>query len=295
MKNTITPFNLLNLSKRYETTIWAQRDQERVGYLARRMSLLEKEEKELIIKLTDQFCYIDYLKIPIYIGKAFEKFLNSNNQCNNIIIPPLRSPFVGDSIIDTAGRSLTKKIKSADCYYTTFKNYFIRSHYPKHIHFHFCDTPEDIKQNFQESCKIALIDDFIGSGETAVTNINDYLSYLQGEGINVSASQLSPIVIIAMKMGVDYIYSHIGVSSYHSFLKQKGITENPELNTENNVKLMKSIEAKVLHKLNGKFSFGYKASESLVSIMEKSPNNTFPFYWYKGKGGELEPIFRRDI
>lgn len=96
-------------------------------------------------------------------------------------------------------------------------------------------------------------------------------------------------------MGVDYIYSHIGVSSYHSFLKQKGITENPELNTENNVKLMKSIEAKVLHKLNRKFSFGYKASESLVSIMEKSPNNTFPFYWYKGKEGELEPIFRRDI
>ena len=61
---------------------------------------------------------------------------------------------------------------------------------------------------------------------------------------------------------------------------------------------MKSIENKVLQNLNRDFSFGYKSSESLVSIMEKSPNNTFPFYWYKGKdgqNGELEPIFRRNI
>ena len=95
MKNTITPLNLLNLSKRYKTTIWAQKDQERVGYLARRMSLLEKEEKELIIKLTDQFCYIDYLKIPIYLKNALEKILNSNNQCNNItkVSHPLKHRF----------------------------------------------------------------------------------------------------------------------------------------------------------------------------------------------------------
>ena len=299
MKKIITPSALLNLNKRYENTKWAQKDQERVGYLARRMSLLEKEEKELIIKLTDQFCYIDYLEIPLYLKKTFENFLSSNSQCDKFIIAPLKSPFVSRFVKDTAGRYLTQKTKSSDFCYTTLKNTFIKSEYAKNLHFYFCDTPQAIKQNFKNTCKIAFIDDFIGSGETAVININEYLSYFQCEGVKVNASQLSIVVIIAMKEGIDYINSHIKrVNSYCYFSKQKGITGSPELNTKSNVDLMKSIENKVLQNLNRDFSFGYKSSESLVSIMEKSPNNTFPFYWYKGKdgqNGELEPIFRRNI
>jgi len=296
--NKITPSDLLSLNIRYENTKWAREDQERVGHLVRRMSLLEKEEKELIIKLTDQFCYIDYSVIPLYLEKTFKNFLSSS-QCYKFIIAPLKSPFLSSIETDTVGRKLTQKTKSSDLCYTIFKNTFIKSKYPKGLHFCFCDTPQDIKQNFKNTYKIAFIDDFIGSGETAGEKINEYLSYFQWEVVNVNASQLCIVVIIAMKEGIDYINSHIKkVNSYCYLSKQKGITGSPDLNTKSNVDLMKSIENKVLQKLNRKFSFGYKSSESLVSIMEKSPNNTFPFYWYKGKdgqNGELEPIFRRNI
>lgn len=299
MKKIITPSTLLDLDKRYGDTNWAHKDPERIGNLVRRMSLLDNNEKDLIIKLTDQFCYIDYLDIPPFFNTAFKQFLDSSNQCDHIIIAPLKSPFLRKLEGDTVGRILTQKTKSSDFCYTTLKNTFIKSEYAKNLHFYFCDTPQAIKQNFKNTCKIAFIDDFIGSGETAVTNINEYLSYFQCEGVNVNVSQLSIVVIIAMKEGIDYINSHIKkVNSYCYFSKQKGITGNPELNTKSNVDLMKSIENKVLQNLNRDFSFGYKSSESLVSIMEKSPNNTFPFYWYKGKdgqNGELEPIFRRNI
>ena len=298
MKKIITPSTLLDLDKRYGDTNWAHKDPERIGNLVRRMSLLDTNEKDLIIKLTDQVCYIDYLDIPPFFNTAFKQFLDSSHQCDHIIIAPLKSPFLRRLEEDTVGRILTQKTKSSDFCYTTFKNTFIKAKYAENLHFCFCDTPQDIKKNFKNACKIALIDDFIGSGETAVKYINEYILYLECEGIKVSKSQFSIVVIIAMEEGKEYINSEINVDTFFSILKQKGIRGNSLLNTANNIGMMKSIESKVLHKLNPAYSFGYKASESLVSIMEKSPNNTFPFYWYKGKKEQnknLKPIFRRNI
>lgn len=293
-KKVITPTDILSYHKRYEGTKWAQNDDTKLDRLTERMLLLEKDEKSLIMKLTDNFCYIDYMEIVFDLHNAFDSFLKSNTSCNHIIFTSLKSPFITLKE-DKSGRSIVSKAKSPDMIYPIFKNTFIRSKCHFNGKIDFCDNPIQVKSYLKDTSKIILIDDFLGSGNTAVDVITSYLSYLQGEGVKATPTQFSVLVIAAMKAGVDYIKSHISVDCYYHLLKYKGITENKELNTSNNINLMKLIEKKVLPSLKPDFTFGYKRSESLICIMEKTPNNTFPFYWYSDSKTKSKPIFRRDI
>lgn len=293
-KKVIKLKDMLSYHKRYEGTNWAQNDDTKLDRLIARMLLLEKDEKSLIMKLTDNFCYIDYKEIVFDLHKAFVCFLKSNVSCGHIIFAQLKSPFI-ISNKDKSGRSIVSKAKSPDMIYPIFKNSFIRSKCNFNGKIDFCDTPIQLKKCLKDTSKIILIDDFLGSGNTAVGAITSYLSYLQCEEVKVTPTQFSVLVIAAMKTGVDYIKSKINVDCYYHLLKYKGITENEELNTSNNINLMKSIEKKVLPSLKPDFTFGYKKSESLICIMEKAPNNTFPFYWYSDSITQLDPIFRRDI
>lgn len=293
-KKVISSRDLLFFEARYGNTKWAKKDKQKIGNLITRMSLLEKNEKSLIMKLTDNFCYIDTFDFLHALNEAFTKILSSNTESNHIIISPLKSPFHNIET-DKSGRYLASGTKSPDLFYAMFKNTFIPTNYDSNVKFQFCDTPTDIAKSLEKKSKIILIDDFIGSGNTAVDNIVSYLSYLEGEDVNVKPTQFSILVIAAMNAGVEYIRTHTGVSCYYNLLQHKGITEDIKLNTKTNIELMKSIETKVLPNLNPSYSFGYKKSESLVSIMEKSPNNTFPFYWYSDSKTQLKPIFRRNI
>lgn len=293
-KKVIRLNDILSYHNRYGETKWAQNDKQKLDRLIERMSLLEKDEKSLIMKLTDNFCYIDFFDILCDLYKAFEFFLKSNARCSHIIFAPLKSPFLKLKK-DKSGRCIVPNPKSPDVFYTIFKNAFIPAKYNFNGKIDFCDNPIQIKSSLKDTSKIILIDDFVGSGSTAVDAITSYLSYLQCEEVRVMSTQFSVLVIAAMNTGVDYIKSHISVDCYYHLLKYKGITENKELNTRNNIDLMKSIEKKVLPSLKPDFTFGYKKSESLICIMEKSPNNTFPFYWYSDSTTQLEPIFRRDI
>lgn len=293
-RKNIKPAELLAFDKRYGKTDWAKNDEARIENLIHRMSLLDENEKKLILQLTDKFCYIDLIKALASLNKALQNFIDKNIESNHIIVSPLKSPFINCSK-DNRGRFIATKIKSSDTYYAIFKNSFVKGIYASHLKFVFCDTPIDLKNKIQYNSQIILIGDFIGSGTTAIQNIKAYLSYLQEEGVEIEETQFNIVVMVAMEAGIKYIKSHINVDSYYSILQRKGISESPVLNTHKNIKLMNSIENKVLPTLNPTFSFGYKQSESLVSIIEKSPNNTFPFYWYTEKGIKLEAIFRRDI
>ena len=54
---------------------------------------------------------------------------------------------------------------------------------------------------------------------------------------------------------------------------------------------MKKISKLFVKKRRKYLYLGYKASEGLVSMI-RTPNNTFPFFWYKTKDGEYGPFSR---
>ena len=58
---------------------------------------------------------------------------------------------------------------------------------------------------------------------------------------------------------------------------------------KNNIKLMTQIENKL--KIDKNFSFGYNRSEALISLI-KTPNNTFPVFWFTNKKHNVAPFLR---
>ena len=83
-----------------------------------------------------------------------------------------------------------------------------------------------------------------------------------------------------------------GIPVFADIVREKGISDKFE-SEEAGQKLdeMKKI-SKLLH-VPKKLSLGYLDSESLVA-MNKTPNNTFPVYWYEGKGHSHAPFPRRE-
>ena len=87
-----------------------------------------------------------------------------------------------------------------------------------------------------------------------------------------------------------------GVEIYTSVLRNKGITDNySEQEVQEKKEQMKRISKRFKVKDKNLY-LGYKESEGLVSMI-KTPNNTFPFYWYEGKREgklSLAPFPRRN-
>lgn len=125
--------------------------------------------------------------------------------------------------------------------------------------------------------RIILVDDFIGTGETAIAAA-DYIKELFPE---MNPQLISFLCIVAMKEGIAMIEAN-GYKVYSSIQCGKGISdaftgEELQKATQN----MQAIEA-TLTKVTDKNKFGYKQSEALV-CMERCPNNTFPIYWLTPK------------
>ena len=87
-----------------------------------------------------------------------------------------------------------------------------------------------------------------------------------------------------------------GVPIYASVIKNKAISDNYEREeAEKKIEQMKRISKQIRVKEQNLY-LGYKESEALVT-MNKTPNNTLPFYWYEGKkDGKimLAPFARRN-
>ena len=46
-------------------------------------------------------------------------------------------------------------------------------------------------------------------------------------------------------------------------------------------------------KVDSKYSFGFNQTEALISLI-KTPNNTFPVYWYEKNGHSHAPFPRKE-
>lgn len=121
---------------------------------------------------------------------------------------------------------------------------------------------------------LVFVDDFIGTGETAVEAAR-YLAKAQPKLTNWK--NVCYLAIAAQKEGVKRLRDS-GCSVYVTEEYGKGISDyyKGKQLAEARATMMQ-IESG-LKKLEKDFKFGYQQSEALLS-MERCPNNTFPIYW----------------
>jgi hypoxanthine phosphoribosyltransferase len=135
------------------------------------------------------------------------------------------------------------------------------------------DDLTGLPKNFNDKDAILLlVDDFIGSGETA----DGSLKYLLHD-LNLSPDKVIIVTLIAQREGYQRIQQQYHTRIYCCEIRNKGISDtyiSPK--REKYTSLMNEIEDML--QVKDDYRFGYKRSEALVSLM-KTPNNTFPVYW----------------
>ena len=219
----------------------------------------DSKESDFLITLTENFLWVRDFEYINYFCKAFENFVNSYDFSNNksiFICPALPESDFG-------------KAKSSVCLI-----YLIKAHLPaiqrKYQDFSitYVDSPDKVKFEYirENNSKICLIDDFIGTGETALSATNYFLSK------EINKEQLVILSLVSMKAGTQFLNDK-GYTNYYAVQCNKGLSES---GNDEYIEVMKGIEEKM--KVKDKFKFGYQSSESLVKMM-RTPNNTFPIYW----------------
>ncbi len=137
---------------------------------------------------------------------------------------------------------------------------------------------------------IFLVDDFIGTGETAESAI----IYLFSNRKDVNINKVKVFALYSLNEGLQKVKA-TGVEVFIKEILQKGISDfydSPE--KEQKIDLMLSIE-NIINGLSPYFNLGYQKSEALISI-GRTPDNTFPVYWkgFKKNGEFFEAPFQRD-
>ena len=285
MKDHLSPTTMLELEEMFQKMNWKIDKESDVnkslyGRYCEILKLLSDEEQNLFIDLSfrfEQVGIVDYLNF----------FLNSYNNIEsdklalkeNIIFYPLTMPFVEspDDIEDIEKIERPKTKSSQFLYYYLDANDLNEfSHYSK---FEFLESITAVKESFTNNeTLLVLIDDFIGSGKTAVTCINSIKSEIEKNNV-INFNDICIVSIAAQQEGVKKVYDDLGVKVYSEIIRQKGITDYYSTNVINHKKgLMLNIEKKL--KCPSKYSLGFKKSEALITFMNKTPNNTFPAFWY---------------
>lgn len=237
------------------------------------LAVLSEDEQTLVLELTENFTKIDPTSYFEHLANVLKKFIQTNQtklvEVKTIYIAPLLSP-------RDFGKS--KSSTTVQYFFKTVINMYpeiTNSLADKNIVFTDGLEVNEGLINKKENI-LLLVDDFIGSGGTAIEAV-DYLKIEK----NIEESKIFIIVIAILEIGErELICKNIPVYYIMKFVK--GITDRyaPHLIPEK-ISLMESIESKI--KVHKNERLGYNNSEALISLM-RTPNNTFPVFWKENKG-----------
>jgi len=158
-----------------------------------------------------------------------------------------------------------------------------------------------LSQKRKESYKdVIIFDDFIGSGNTMVTKVNEFFNQLSTRNIKPPTVQI--FALAGMEFGINHIKRELNLNVVCPVSLKKGISEQHSNTDEisHKIKLMESMELSLKeHYECGVFescSLGYGQSEALYQVQfTNCSNNVFPIFWVgpKGKGRYRNTLFYR--
>jgi hypothetical protein len=134
-----------------------------------------------------------------------------------------------------------------------------------------------------DNARLILVDDFIGSGKTASTCIDEY----KAKGVKVE--KIIVLALVTMLNGKK-IVEQKGVKVVYDTEIKKGISEMyKEPQKSSYLSIIDTIETK--YKVSDMYKRGLGKCEGLITLM-RTPNNTFPIFW----GNEFKtPPFPRSL
>lgn len=225
------------------------------------LSKLSVEQQDFMLKLSSRFLHIEQTKYLKELLGPLKELRNKYPNSNLVFLPCLPKEDQGKTKSCSA---VLYQLKG-----TTIKKYVTLGKY------YVCESVSEqiLKTLENQDFIIVLVDDFVGTGETAIGAVNyvrELCPFLDNN------EHIIVLCIVAMKDSINKLHNN-GVDLYCSHKESKGISDF--YSGEELVKAkehMESIEKTIRTK--PRYHFGYGESEALV-CMERCPNNTFPIYW----------------
>ncbi|MDR6370568.1 hypoxanthine phosphoribosyltransferase [Chryseobacterium bernardetii] len=257
-----------------------------------RLSILPKESKSLFFDLTERFENISLNEIIGIFKESYKKIdkdLIDNSR--KIYFLPLICPIIKfennykikiiNKFLNWVGLNHKKEIerpvqKSCDFILSLIKIEYRDMH--GNNKFLFPSSYLKFKEQYnRDKDLVLLIDDFLGTGDTADEVLNFYIK----EG-NLNPLKVKIITLISQEEGIKRISNKFGIDTLANTVKKRALTDFYTQNEDLEIK--KKLLLQMSKSISIKQDFlGYKNSEALVCILNKSPNNTLPIFWYENK------------
>lgn len=276
---------MLQLIELFNEKKWEKYEYLLNKYIEMLEKLNEKEQK-VILELSKEFIWIKYTEYlekikeilsKIYLEEKFKEF-------RELYIIPLLNL---EEVLYDENLSKTKS-SNFMCY--LFKSHELQEHIflkgkkiiivekPYCLIKENSEIKERMDKKFPEKIAtsskkaVILVDDFIGSGKTALSAI----SYLEEK--NIPKEKIIILSLAILSEGYRKI-SELGIKVYFNEYIRKSIAENSlnEFEKEDKKVILKEIMKKLKIKLREGQEFGYENSECLISLI-RTPNNTIPIF-----------------
>ena len=257
--------DISRLARVFETKQWPQiseMDENIFDEFCNMLSSMSQEEINLILELTDDFIWINESQYIRHFCRALDQMIAKmgTDKKRTIVFCPLlpEEDFY--------------KSKSSVCLLYQIKAFMssLQQKYQQ-INISYVENPKCYDETRFGEHYICLVDDFIGSGQTA----ESAATYFLAQGID--QKKIIVLSLVAMKAGIECI-NRSGINAYAGTIVDRGIAYRE--NAEEKYQIMRAIEDRI--GVNERYRFGYEQSEALVK-MARTPNNTFPVYWLKNK------------
>lgn len=254
-------------------------DESRFNRFCERLSILEISEQQLVIELTKKFTIIEASDYSGHIVK-----LLSHLHAQEIPIFRTTEKFL---IMPLLAPKDFNKTKSSSYVWYYFRSEAIKFNPiflgKKLVH---CDISKATwAKNLKENEAVILVDDYIGSGQTAVDAVKWFEST-----IGVDSKKIVVLAVAAQEQGLQWIAEHTNASVYAHLHFTKGISDAYSgKQRESYLQTMTAIETKL--NVEDEFRLGYSGSEALISLI-RTPNNTFPVFWKPNGNNRLVPFSR---
>ena len=268
--------NIINqLNNLFETKKWGKTELKNDLYarFAERLELLQDESDQLFVLDISK----DFLRVG-EVQKIYENiqivFFNIEqsiyNKYNKIIIMPLSKKIYQNNGNTKSGDAYFYFLKNSDFFswFDYFPNKFM--------------LQEKMQSSFVNANKaLFLIDDYVGSGDTVLEIFNDLKEYYP----DINSENIYVLAPFAQQKAMDRVLKETGIKIISNTIRHRGISDKyPSEIVPQQLKRMMNIEDTIDSKIkDNNYSLGYKQSEALIQVLDKTPNNTFPVFWYDNK------------
>lgn len=252
----------------------------RFNRFCERLSILDIKEQRLVIELTRRFTDIsgnEYLQLVIkLLNRIYDEENPFFSTAKKFYILPLVAP------------QDFKRTKSSSFVWYYFRDELVKySSLFLNKNLVYCDI-EKISwlYSLKANERVILVDDFIGSGETAVGAVRWI-----ADTIKINPTQMVILSIAAQELGIKHIFQETKVTTCSYYKFARGISDfYSGEKRKDYLLIMNAIEDKL--KVASVDRLGYNQSEALISLI-RTPNNTFPVFW-KTKSKSKPAPFSRD-